>query len=87
MSVCQGLGLSFFVQCTGTKQPVDVKLESSTMTVLHVSFLGLAGILCATAAAAAFGGFKLTKCWCFALVGYYLAYMISEVVVTVANGQ
>ena len=48
-----GLGVAFFIQCVYTKKAVPINLAGDTWTSLHVSFVGLSSILCATCVAAA----------------------------------
>lgn len=78
-----GLGVAFFVQCVSTKAPVPIHLAEDTWYSLHVSFIGLSSILCATCAAAAAKGFRLQFWWVFALGAYYCAYMIAEATIAV----
>ena len=43
-----GLGVAFFIQCVYTKKAVPVDMTDDTWNSLHVSFIGLSSILCAT---------------------------------------
>ena len=80
-----GLGVAFFVQCSATGKPVVVGphtgVEKSTWNALHVSFIGLSAILCATCVAGGLSKFRLHRWWIFALLGYYGVYMIVEAVI------
>ena len=80
-----GLGVAFFVQCSATGKPVPVGphtgVETSTWNALHVSFIGLSAILCATCVAGGLSKFRLHRWWIFALLGYYGVYMIVEAVI------
>ena len=86
-----GLGVSFFVQCAATGGPVRVDystgVKNTTLVSLTVSFVGLAGILCATALAGGVGGFRLRKWWIWPLMGYYSSYMLAEVIIAFVQGN
>jgi Ca2+/Na+ antiporter len=79
-----GLGVAFFIQCVYTKKAVPINLAGDTWTSLHVSFVGLSSILCATCVAAAARSFRLQFWWVFALGGYYCVYMITEATIALA---
>ena len=56
-------------------------VEKSTWNALHVSFIGLSAILCATCVAGWLSKFRLHRWWIFALLGYYGVYMVVEAVI------
>ncbi len=82
-----GLGVAFFIQCAYTKKPVPINLAGDTWKSLHVSFIGLSSILCATCVAAVCRSYRLQFWWAFALGGYYCVYMIAEATIALAEHE
>jgi Ca2+/Na+ antiporter len=82
-----GLGVAFFIQCVSTGKAVMISMSEDTWHSLHVSFIGLSGILCATCLAGVAKRFRLHYWWVFGLGGYYCVYMIVEAIIAYREHQ